>query len=152
MTLARLVAGTVLAVTACGGEPPEPEPLPPAPPIVRPKVSTTTLVVRVTDGDHTVGARVLLIDRKGQPLRMGSIDVYGARQGSAACPIATGVVGSWDGLILGYGQAEVPIGVGPCGPAPAIPYGASQGDAGREPSVRDRVGRRQPTGRRARSR
>lgn len=85
--------------------------------------STTTLVVRVTERGAPVAARVLLIDEHGAPLHMGNLDLYGKRQGGAACPIAPGVVGSWDGLILGYGVAEVPVGADRCAPSPAIPYG-----------------------------
>jgi hypothetical protein len=85
--------------------------------------STTTLVVRVTDRGAPVAARVLLIDAGGAPLRMGNLDVYGRRQGAAACVIAPGVIGSWDGLILGHGAAEVPVGADRCVPSPAIPYG-----------------------------
>jgi len=81
---------------------------------------TTTLVVRVTDTRKAAGARVLLFDAFGQPLHLGALDLYGKRQGSAACPLAPGVIGSWDGLILAYGSAEIPIGGGgEC----SIPYG-----------------------------
>ena len=85
--------------------------------------STTTLVLRVTDRGTPVAARVLLFDRDNQPVHIGSIDLYGKRQGAGACSIAPGVIGSWDGLILGYGTAEVPIGVDTCVPSPAIAYG-----------------------------
>jgi hypothetical protein len=88
-----------------------------------PRGSTTTLVLRVTDGGAPVAARVLLVDARGAPLRMGNLDVYGRRQGAAACPIAPDVIGSWDGLILGRGLAEVPVGADRCVPSPAIPYG-----------------------------
>ena len=54
---------------------------------------------------------------------MGNLDLYGQRQGGAACAIAPDVVGSWDGLILGRGVAEVPVGADRCVPSPAIPYG-----------------------------
>lgn len=89
----------------------------------RARSSTTTLVLRVTDGDRPVGARVLLFGADGEPLRIGAIDLYGMRQGGAACAIAPGVVGSWDGLILGRGLGEVPVGGDACAPSPAIPYG-----------------------------
>jgi len=85
--------------------------------------STTTFVVRVTERGVPVAARVLLIDEHGAPLHMGNLDLYGKRQGATACQIAPGVVGSWDGLILGYGVAEVPVGADGCVPSPAIPYG-----------------------------
>jgi hypothetical protein len=85
--------------------------------------STTTLAVRITDRGAPVAARVLLIDAHGAALHMGNLDLYGRRQGATACAIAPGVVGSWDGLILGYGTAELPVGVDRCVPSPAIPYG-----------------------------
>ena len=92
-----------------------------APRAARP--SSTTFAIRVTDRGAPVAARVLLIDAHGAALHMGNLDVYGRRQGAAACAIAPGVVGSWDGLILGYGSADVPVGADPCVPSPAIPYG-----------------------------
>jgi hypothetical protein len=85
--------------------------------------STTRLALRVTDHDAPVAARVLLIDAGGVPLHMGNLDLYGQRQGGAACAIAPDVVASWDGLILGRGLADVPVGVDRCVPSPAIPYG-----------------------------
>ena len=85
--------------------------------------STTTLAVRVTDGGAPVAARVLLLDAAGAPLHIGNLDLFGRRQGGAACVIAPDVVGSWDGLILGRGVAEIPIGADRCVPGPAIPYG-----------------------------
>ncbi|MGE0869287.1 MAG: CehA/McbA family metallohydrolase [Kofleriaceae bacterium] len=85
--------------------------------------STTTLVLRIVDGDRPVAARVLLFDASGTALHMGNIDMYGKRQGAAACAIAPSVVGSWDGIIVGNGLAEVPVGADSCVPSPAIPYG-----------------------------
>ena len=88
-----------------------------------PPHSTTMLAITVTDHGTPVAARVLLFDMMNQPVHVGVIDLYGKRQGSGACAIAPGVVGSWDGLILAHGMAEVPIGVDRCVPSPAIPYG-----------------------------
>ncbi|HWO21880.1 MAG TPA: CehA/McbA family metallohydrolase [Kofleriaceae bacterium] len=88
-----------------------------------PARSTTTLALRVTDRGTPVGARVLLFSAGGAPLRIGTLDLYGMRQGGAACAIAPGVVGSWDGLIVARGLGDVPVGGDPCGRAPAIPYG-----------------------------
>ena len=85
--------------------------------------STTTLALRVTDRGTPVAARVLLIQPTEGPLHMGNLDLYGKRQAAAACAIAPGVVGSWDGLILGNGVADVPVGADRCVPSPAIPYG-----------------------------
>src|SRR4249919_1468856 len=93
-----------LALVACGKRPAE-----------KPH-STTTLAIRVTDQGKPVGARVLLFDQNDQPVHIGSIDLYGKRQGAAACSIAPSVVGSWDGLILADGTAEVPIGMDACVP------------------------------------
>jgi len=95
----------------------------PAAPAAARGPSSTTFAVRVTDRGAPVAARVLLIDDRGAPLHMGNLDLYGARQGGAACAIAPGVVGSWDGLILGYGIAAIPVGADRCVPSPAIPYG-----------------------------
>jgi len=85
--------------------------------------STTTLALRVTDRGAPVAARVLLIQDSEGALHMGNLDLYGKRQAAAACAIAPGVVGSWDGLILGTGLADVPVGADRCVPSPAIPYG-----------------------------
>ncbi len=104
----RLVAVAALAI-ACG------KPDPPR--------STTTLAITVTDGGKPVAARVLLFDASGQPVHIGRIDLFGMRQGAGACSIAPGAIGTWDGLVLAYGSAEVPIGVDACVPSPAIPYG-----------------------------
>lgn len=87
------------------------------------RVSTTTLVLRVTDRGAPIGARVLLFDAHGSPLHVGTIDMYGTRQGATACVIAPDVVGTWDGFILARGIAEVPVGADRCAPSPAIPYG-----------------------------
>ena len=115
----RAAIVTLVAVASCHGgdkdEPPRTKPMP--------HIPTTYLVLRVTDGGKPVAARVLLVGEKGEPLHMGNLDVYGRRQGGAACAIAPGVIASWDGLILGYGAAEVPVGADSCRPSPAIPYG-----------------------------
>ncbi len=104
-----LAAVALIAAVACGrGKPEQP---------------STTLSLDITDGAAHVGARVLLFGADGEPLHMGNIDLYGARQGSAACPIVSGVVASWDGLIVGSGRAEIPVGIDACVPSPAIPYG-----------------------------
>ena len=102
-------AAALAGLVACRCSPPAPR-------------STVTLALRITDRGTPVAARVLLIDAHG-PLHMGNLDLYGQRQGGAACAIAPDVVGSWDGLIVGHGIAEVPVGVDRCVPSPAIPYG-----------------------------
>jgi hypothetical protein len=77
---------------------------------------TTRLDVRVTDRGKPVAARVLLFDAAHQPLRFGTLDLYGKRQATTAIAFAPGVLGTWDGIILAYGAASLPIGG-------AIPYG-----------------------------
>lgn len=106
-----------VAIWPRGGSTPPDAALPDGPPR-----STTTLAVTIRDRGVPVAGRVVLMTN-GAPLRMGSIDVYGERQGGAACEIAPDVVGSWDGLIFGRGAGEVPVGVDACTPSPAIPYG-----------------------------
>lgn len=85
--------------------------------------SSTQLAIKITADGVPVGARVLLFDASGAQLHIGKIDMYGARQGNAACALAPNVVGSWDGLIVGTGTGEVPVGSDRCSPSPAIPYG-----------------------------
>ncbi|MFN0246984.1 MAG: CehA/McbA family metallohydrolase [Kofleriaceae bacterium] len=92
-------------------------------PADKPTVSTTSFSPRVTANGKLVGARVLLIAADGEPLRMGNLDVYGKRQGAAACAIAPDVIASYDGIILGRGVGLVPVGGDACVPSPAIPYG-----------------------------
>ena len=104
-----LGAGALVAVAACRQ--------------AKPEQPSTTLSLEITDGPRHVAARVLLFDATGEPLHMGNIDLYGARQGAAACAIAPEVVASWDGLIVGSGRAEIPVGLDACVPSPAIPYG-----------------------------
>jgi len=105
----RLGAAALVAAAACRQ--------------AKPEQPSTTLSLEITDGARPVGARVLLFDAAGEPLHMGNIDLYGARQGAAACAIAADVVASWDGLIVGSGRAEIPVGIDTCVPTPAIPYG-----------------------------
>jgi len=114
-------AAVALAVARSAAEQLTPEAPPAGGPARRP-LPTTTLVVRVTDRGTPVGARVLLF-AGSEPLRIGSLDLYGARQTTTACVLAPGVVGSWDGLILARGVAEIPVGSDDCTPGPAIPYG-----------------------------
>jgi hypothetical protein len=118
MKLSAAVACAACLV-ACGKgskkKPPDAKPIP--------KVSTTTFAPRVTANGKAVGARVLLIGADGEPLRMGNLDVYGKRQGAAACAISPEVIASYDGIILARGSGDVPVGVDTCVPSPAIPYG-----------------------------
>ncbi len=82
----------------------------------KPAPRYTTLAIRVTDGKTPVGARVLLLDAQGEPVRFGELDTYGERQGTSAVTIAPSVVGSWDGIILADGTGDISIGTD-------IPYG-----------------------------
>lgn len=115
------LACLVLACASACGKRGKSKPKPDAKPA--PKVSTTAFVPRVTANGKPVGARVLLIDAKGEPLHMGNLDVYGKRQGGAACAISPEVIASYDGIILARGTAEIPVGADKCVPSPAIPYG-----------------------------
>lgn len=119
MTRAALACMALACVIACGksGTKKKPDAKP------APKVSTTAFAPHVTANGKPVGARVLLIDSKGEPLRMGNLDVYGKRQGGAACSIAPEVIASYDGIILARGEGEIPVGADTCVPSPAIPYG-----------------------------
>ncbi|MEO6776504.1 MAG: CehA/McbA family metallohydrolase [Kofleriaceae bacterium] len=94
-----------LALCACGSK--------------RPPGSTTKLALAVTDRGAPIAARVLLF-AKDQPIHLGTIDLYGQRQGATACAYAPGVIGTWDGIVLAFGTGAVEIGAGgPCSP----PYG-----------------------------
>ena len=78
--------------------------------------STTTLDVRITDHGKPVAARVLLFDDAHQPVRFGTLDLYARRQATTAVAFSPGVLGTWDGIIVAYGAAALPIGT-------VIPYG-----------------------------
>ena len=86
--------------------------------------ATTQLKMTIIDAKtHApIGARVLLWNGD-QPLHIGSIDLYGQRQGATACEFAPNVIGTWDGIVLATGSGSVPVGVDRCAPTPAIPYG-----------------------------
>ena len=124
--LGALVAGAAIIVASAFmrrlATTPAPPPAPDAAPAPPRPVSTTTLVLRVTDRGTPVGARVQLF-AGDRPLRIGALDLWDARQTTTACPIAPGVVGSWSGLLLARGAAEIPVGADACSPSPAIPYG-----------------------------
>ena len=80
--------------------------------------STTTLELSITDQTtgKPVAARVLLLDAHGEPLHLGTLDVYGQRQGQGAVWLDSGVLGTWDGLIVAQGFGRVAIGK-------PVPYG-----------------------------
>jgi hypothetical protein len=87
--------------------------------------ASTQLDVTVVDSvtNAPIAARVLLFDAAGNQLHIGTIDLYGQRQGATACEFAPGVIGTWDGIVLATGHAIVPVGSDLCSPTPAIPYG-----------------------------
>ncbi|MEO8550649.1 MAG: CehA/McbA family metallohydrolase [Kofleriaceae bacterium] len=87
------------------------------------KPSSTTFDLTITDGGKPIAARVLLFASDGKPLHIGKIDLYNQRQGAAACEFAPGVIGTWDGIVVASGVAELPVGRDRCAPSPAIPYG-----------------------------
>jgi hypothetical protein len=81
-----------------------------------PPGSPTTLDLAVTDRGTPIAARVLLF-AADQPLHLGTIDLYGQRQGATACEYAPGVIGTWDGIVLAFGKGTVTVGAGgPCSP------------------------------------
>ncbi len=104
----------VTALGACGRSSPSPPPQP------------GRLHVRTTDGPDgpPIAARVLFWIGD-EPLHFGRRDLYdGKRQATGSCMLADGALGTWDGLVLAYGDAELPIGGGDaCEPSPAIPLG-----------------------------
>ncbi|MFT3695809.1 MAG: CehA/McbA family metallohydrolase [Kofleriaceae bacterium] len=73
--------------------------------------------ISVTDHGSPIAARVLLIGR-----HFGTIDLYDQRQGAGACAWGPGVVGTWDGIVLGKGQGAIPIGNDKC----SVPAGHYQ--------------------------
>jgi hypothetical protein len=86
-----------LALAACGGT-----------------HAATKLSVHLTDATTKVSipARVLLW-KGDQPLHLGTIDLYGQRQGATACEFAPGVIGTWDGIVMTK-SADLPVGDGAC--------------------------------------
>lgn len=79
----------------------------------------TTLEIAVTDAGRPIAARVLLFAADGKPLHLGTIDLYGQRQGATACEYAPGVIGTWDGIVLATGAGTLPVGTAKC----AVPRG-----------------------------
>lgn len=85
------------------------------------------LFVRVTDGPGgpTIPARLMFFDPgpDGEPVRFGELDfLEGLRQADGSCWIAPGALGTWDGLVLPWGEATIP-GDAPCGGDRALPAG-----------------------------
>jgi hypothetical protein len=116
--IARLVLAALLASAGCSDKPaPKREDAP---------RGDTVWAVTITDGagGPPIAARVVLFDAQDQPVRIGKTDLYEVRQAAASCAFAPDVIGTWDGILLGKGVAELPVGGrDPCEPSPAIPYG-----------------------------
>ena len=115
-----------LAIAAAGCRRREPRARPaPTPPGSTPGV----LHLQITDGPGgpPVAARVYLWGGPAadRPVHIGVNDRYdGTRQVAGYCMLGTGALGTWDGLVLPWGAADVPIGGGDgCDPSPAIPLG-----------------------------
>jgi hypothetical protein len=84
----------------------------------------SALFVRVTDGPDgpAIPARLLFFDGD-RPVRFGELDFLdGLRQADGSCWIAPGALGTWDGLVLPWGEARIP-GDAPCGVDLALPAG-----------------------------
>src|SRR5262245_22256350 len=91
------------------------------PPIVHPR-ATTTLVVHVTDGPsgRALPAKLLLY-ADGTPLTIGALDMYnGTVQDRGYCELSDGAIGTWQGIALARGDAELPVGVPVCDAAVPI--------------------------------
>lgn len=88
-------------------------------------VLSTRLAVVVTDGidGPPLGARILLFPVSGPALAIGNADLFGARQGSAACVLAPGAIGTLAGIVVAPAGAEIRVGSDRCSPSPAIPFG-----------------------------
>lgn len=87
-------------------------------------LESTELVVTVRDADtnELLPARLVLV-HGGAPLRIGELDMWQKRQSRGYCDLGDGVIGTWDGISLAYGEASIPIGRTLCGALPEIPYG-----------------------------
>ncbi|HEY4242792.1 MAG TPA: CehA/McbA family metallohydrolase [Kofleriaceae bacterium] len=115
----RAAAALAALACGCGDHPAPPRPAADAP------AQAPGLVLRVTADGVPAAARVLLVDAHGDPLRFGTIDLFGQRQGPAACRVTADVTATWDGIIVGKGSAELPVGPrgdDTCKP-PAVPPG-----------------------------
>jgi hypothetical protein len=86
---------------------------------------TTVLSIRVTEqpGGTPLPARLLLYGPTGDLLHVGALDYEGRAQQRGFCTLPSGAVGTWDGIALAYGQADLPVGQSYCDTVPAIPYG-----------------------------
>ncbi|CAN5707330.1 hypothetical protein BH11MYX1_BH11MYX1_47070 [soil metagenome] len=78
---------------------------------------SSTLTITVTDRGQLIAARVVLL-HDGEPVHLGTIDLYGQRQGATACAIAPGVIGTWDGIVLAEGRGTLSVGSQACAIVP----------------------------------
>src|SRR5262245_3524376 len=88
--------------------------------------ATTTLLVRVTDGlgGPELPARLILYDAGGLPVPIGRLDaINGTVQDRGYCELADGAVGTWQGIALWRGDAELPVGTPVCDDDVPIRYG-----------------------------
>lgn len=79
------------------------------------------LVVRVTDGagGPVVPARLMLF-AGDEPVRFGELDFLdGTRQARGYCWLAPGALGTWDGLVLPWGEAVIRADA-PCAPPAGV--------------------------------
>ena len=88
-----------------------------------PKATTWKLVLTDGVGGAPIAGRVMLFNANDDMVHIGAIDLYERRQTRAFCAFGPGVLGTWDGIVVGTGRAEIPIGKDDCDPSPAIPYG-----------------------------
>ncbi len=98
----------LLALAACGSSTPAAPPPP----------TTGTLVVHVTSGGKPIPARIAIADASGAPVHRGTLDLYNQRQGAGACVILPGVLLTWSGLVLAFGDGTIPVNATPCALAP----------------------------------
>jgi len=107
---AWLALGAALLLAACGGE------------VGGTTTPAPSLTIRVTDAGAPIPARVVLF-AGGQTVRFGTLDFLdGTRQARGYCWLAPGALGTWDGLVLPWGEATIPASAS-CGAELALPPG-----------------------------
>lgn len=101
----------LVVLAACGGERGTSTPAP-------------SLTIRVTesDGGAPIPARVVMFAGDA-PVHFGTLDFLDeTRQVKGYCWLAPGALGTWDGLVLPWGEATIPPGAS-CGAELALPPG-----------------------------
>jgi hypothetical protein len=88
----------------------------------------------VTDGSGgpPMPARLILYDESDVLLRIGRLE-SDPFQDAGYCDLAPGAIGTWTGVALTYGSAEIPIGVPTCDGRPGVPYGRYRARVLRDP-------------------